>query len=118
MPAGECFVVGGPNSSATNGTPTIGQGIDFDPDIQNSGSTADAVGLFHSAASAISGSSIPEDVVVYGGANNSAFKGPDGNVISAPHVDDASAGQSLLRTTKDTWIISNTPNAETCTVIF
>lgn len=118
VPAGGCLVVGGPGLSANNGEPVYGQAKDFDPDIQNSGSTADAIGLFHVKATAITAASIPVDVVVYGGANNDGFKGPDGLPVPTPHVDDAQANSSLLRTGLDVWIVSETPTPNECPPIF
>jgi hypothetical protein len=115
---GECFVVGGPDGSADNGQPVYGQAKDFNPDIQNSGTTADAVGLFHLKATEIKADSLPVDAVVYGGANTDKFKGPDGLPYALPHVDDAQANSSLLRTGLDVWIISETPSPEECPPIF
>ncbi|MEZ4267257.1 MAG: amidohydrolase family protein [Myxococcota bacterium] len=115
---GECFVVGGPNGNANNGQPVYGQAKDFNPDLQNSGATADAIGLFHLKAADIKADSLPVDAVVYGGTNADKFKDPDGLPYALPHVDDAQANSSLLRTGLQVWVIEETPSPNECPPIF
>ncbi len=112
---GDCFVVGGPNSSADNGSPSFDQGEDFSPDLQNSGSTADAVALFDLPAVALDSASIPIDSVVYGSANNDGFLDADSNV-SVVDVGDASSGSSLQRTPNG-WVIEAAPNPGSCSAL-
>jgi hypothetical protein len=116
IPAGACFVVGGPTSSAANFTPNFGLAMDFNPDIQNSGADADAVALFHAAASAVTKTTVPHDIVVYGVTNNDGFLGPNG-AVSPVHVGDAAANQSIVRETSTTWAINPSPEGATCIVI-
>jgi len=82
----------------------------FAPEMQNSGSTADAVGLFLGSET-----SVPVDAVVYGGANNDRFLSPSGTPFAAPHVGDVVAGHSIERV-GDTWIDQASPNPGVCTV--
>ncbi len=97
VPAGGTFVVGGPTSSTANGNPTFDLVINFSPDFQNSGSTADGVALFNVPASQITGSTVPIDAVVYGGNNTSGLIDETGTA-NAPEVGDAPAGSSIERT--------------------
>lgn len=114
--AGACFVVGGPTSNASNGSPAYDLTQKFDPNIQNSGDTADGLALFDIAATAITGSSVPIDAVIYGGANGSNLIDETGSA-SAPDVGDAGSGGALVRETTTTWSTSTTPNANGCVQI-
>ena len=109
--AGECFVVGGPLSDAGNGSPTLGQSMNFEPDIQNSGSAADGIALFDVPASSITATTVPIDAVIYGGENSANLldeSGGPGNV----DVGDANGGSSIARSFEG-WAISE-PNAVSC----
>jgi len=112
---GECFVVGGPDSNADNGAPVYDQATNLTPDIQNSGSNADAVGLFNVPESSLDATSIPVDSVVYGSTNGDGFFDSDGN-ISAVDVGDADGGSSLQRTPTG-WTIGAAPNPGDCTAL-
>jgi len=70
---GQCFVVGGPTSSAVNFSPVFDQSVDFNSDIQNADGarTADGIALFASPASGVTNMSVPIDAVIYGGINDS-----------------------------------------------
>jgi hypothetical protein len=116
IPSGGCFVIGGPISESDNGAPILGQAIDLDPDMQNSGSKADGVALFDIPASQITTTTIPIDAVVYGGNNDSGLLGPDGGPASV-HVGDVSASNSLVRETVEDWTTSSSPNAVSCKII-
>ncbi len=110
---GATFLVGGPTSSATNANPAFDLALDFSPDIQNAGSTGDGVALFNVPASAVTGSTIPVDAVIYGPNNNSGLIDETGNA-NGPEVGDASGGSSIERTDlAGAWQIqsSPTPNA-------
>ena len=101
--AGGCFVVGGPDSNATNGNPAFDLVQRFTPNIQNGGAEADGVGLFAMAATAIQGNSTPIDAVLYGGpVNSNNLIGPAGT--PAP-VDMPTAvnGPSIERV-GDVWV--------------
>ena len=97
--AGSCFLVGG-------GVSNIDLAQDFNPDIQNSGDTADAVGLFHSSES------IPIDAVIYGGSNDNNLIDETGSV-GAVDVGDAPA-ESSIAVTDSGWEIRDTPTPELC----
>lgn len=116
VPNGACFLVGGPTSDATNGSPEYDATLAFNPNIQNSGSTADGIALFDVPKAQVTASTVPADAVVYGGSNDSGLIGPDGEV-SIVHVDEAPKGQSLMRTDFETWVVHPTPNSEGCITI-
>ena len=113
---GACVTVGGPQSTPVNGSPTFDQSLDFNPDIQNSGDNGDGLALFDVAASAIGGSTVPIDAVIYGPNNAAGLLGSDG-LAATPHVENAPSGQSLVRTGVDTWALNPTPNQNPCIVI-
>jgi hypothetical protein len=102
--AADCAVIGGPTSSAANGSPSLDLAVDFNPDVQNSGPTADAVALFAGPAASIAGAT-PIDAVIYGAANDNALIDATG-VAAVPHVGDAPEGSVIVRTSLGaTWAI-------------
>jgi hypothetical protein len=113
---GACLLIGGPTSDADNGSPTFGLPMNFDPDIENSGDKADGIALFDVLVSEITANTLPHDAVVYGAANTTGLLGSDG-APAAPHVADAWGGSSLLRTTVETWVVSESPTPGLCPVI-
>ena len=90
----EYFVIGGPNSDASNANPVFDIATDFDPDIQNSGATADGIALFNVAAAEIDEFTIPIDVVIYGGTNTNGLIDETG-AVGAVDVGDAPGGESI-----------------------
>ncbi len=110
LEVGGCFVIGGPQ-----GTASYDQSMDFDPDIQNSGSTADAVALFNVTADQITNGTVPIDAVIYGGSNSNNLLDESG---SAGNVDvgDAPATNSIERTAEG-WRIQSTPTPNDCTAL-
>lgn len=114
--AGDCFIVGGPTSSAANGSPTFDQSSKFVPNIENSGAVADAVALFHKKATEVTKTTSPADIVVYGEANSTGYIGPDG-AVAPVHVGDAPPGSVIRRTSSTTWEIAPLPSPVTCVVI-
>lgn len=103
------FVVGGPTSSANNGSPLFDQVKDWSPDLQNSGATADGVALFNVRAAQVTALTVPIDAVVYGGTNLNGLIDETG-VANAPDVGDASSGESIERVdTAGAWQIQPTP---------
>jgi hypothetical protein len=94
---GQTFVVGGPTASSLNGNPSFDQTVDFSPDIQNSGSTADGVALFDLPASQVAANTVPIDAVIYGGSNNNGLIDASGSA-PAPQVGDVPSGSSIERT--------------------
>ena len=102
IPAHGCFLVGGPTSSAANGTPAFDQAFHFSPNLPNPGTSgATGVALFDAPASTLSVSSMPLDSVVFGATNNGLI-GADG-AVHAPDLAAGSAGQSARRAANGTW---------------
>ena len=106
---GGCFVVGGTSSDASNGSPVYDLARDFAPDIQNSGSRADAMGIFRT------GESVPMDAVVYGGTNEDGFIGPDGEPFAEPTAPDVGAGRTIERTSEG-WREQAAPTPGECAI--
>ena len=92
---GATFVVGGPSSGATNGNPSFDQVVNFGPDFQNSGTTADGVALFDVPCSQVL-SAVPLDAVIYGSTNSSGLIDETG-AANAPEIGDVSSGRSIER---------------------
>ena len=93
---GATLVVGGPTSSADNGSPVFDLVVDFSPDFQNSGADADGVALFNVACSQVTPATVPIDAVVYGPVNSNGLIDETG-VANPPEVGDAPSGQSIER---------------------
>ena len=111
--AGETFVIGGPTSSATNYNPTFDVVVNFNQDLQNSGTTGDGVALFNVPASAVTASTVPVDAVIYGPNNNSGLVDETG-VANAPEVGDAASGSSIERVDlAGNWQIQSAPSPNT-----
>jgi hypothetical protein len=106
--AGARFVVGGPLSADANARPVFDLAVDLEPDLQNSGATADGVALFDLPAEEISPESIPISVVLYGEANTSGLIDETG-AIAAVDVADAPGGQSIERGHDGMWRIQPVP---------
>ncbi len=106
IPAFGCFLVGGPNSSQANGSPELDLPVDFDPDIQNGGPTADGLALFHERAEALTRWSVPVDAVVYGDHNDHGLLGPDGEPAATTYPPPRGDGTSLARVSMGSWDIS------------
>ncbi len=118
--AGECFVVGGPMSSAINADPMFDQSIDFAPDLQNTtNGAADAVALFDVPAAAIDADTLPIDAVIYGDRNVAELPDETG-IPGVLDVPAGSAGQSYARIDPavapggDAWGVTATPSPGTC----
>jgi large repetitive protein len=110
---GECFVVGGPDSVASNGSPVYDLVSNINPDLQNSGSTADGVALFDMVESAVGASTVPIDAVVYGTTNGSGLLGPSGSA-AVVDVGDAPSDQSIERLPDGLWQIQAAPSPNDC----
>lgn len=107
------FVVGGPGSDATNGSPTFDLVEDFSPDFQNSGSTADGVALFNRPAAYVTASTAPADAVIYGTTNSNCLLDESG-ACGTPDVGDVSGGGSAERTdTAGSWQTQSSPTPGT-----
>jgi hypothetical protein len=118
---GGCFVVGGPTADPTK--PAYDQAMDFNPDIQNSGTAAaepgDGVALFKGLASAIKSGAltVPVDAVVYGKNNTSGLLGPDGNPVPVTALGPVVNGQSIERHAGG-WAAQATPTLKNCQALF
>ncbi len=108
-----CLIVGGPESDETNGTPAVDIKETLSPNLQNSGATADGVAIFNVVEDDVATSTIPLDAVIYGADNVSNLLDARGETPE-PHVGDAPAGGTIVRTGRDSWEISESPNAADC----
>jgi hypothetical protein len=106
--AGARFLVGGPLGDFVDPTLAFDLAIDLEPDLQNSGATADAVALFDLPADAVTAETLPFDVVLYGESNDSALLGPTGDV-AAVDVADAPSGASIERGFDGVWRVQPEP---------
>jgi hypothetical protein len=105
---GERFVVGGPESSADNASPTFDLAVDLEADLQNSGATADGVALFASPVEAVTDETLPVSVVLYGEENASGLVDPTG-AVAAVDVADAPAGHSIELGLDHIWRVQPAP---------
>lgn len=64
------FVVGGPNSAASNGKPQFDLENNFEPDFADGKNSADGVALYTKRAKEVRPQTIPVDVVIYGNSSN------------------------------------------------
>ncbi len=106
---GDCVVVGGPTSDASNGSPTYDVSGDFNPDLPASG----GVGVFVGPIAEQAGSRTPVTSIVYGGSN------PNGLIDStgAAQTELSPAlveGQSLTRTSDSDSLTLDTPTPGQC----
>ncbi|MEM6990338.1 MAG: hypothetical protein AAF721_07575, partial [Myxococcota bacterium] len=108
-----CLIVGGPESDMTNGEPPVDIKEKLSPNLQNSGAEADGVAIFNVVEDDVANDTVPLDAVIYGGANDSGLLDARGET-PAPHVEDAPAGSSIVRTDRDTWSVSDAPVAQEC----
>ena len=115
LEAGQCAVIGGPTSQASNFSPTFFQALDFDQDIQNSGTTADGLGLFAVPAAQLTATTVPVDAVIYGGSNGSNLIDETG-AVGAVDVADAGSGKSIERVGAG-WVVQGTPNPNDCSKV-
>jgi large repetitive protein len=114
---GECFVVGGPNGNAASGFPAgpmFDLAVDFNPDIQNSGATADGIALFDVAPGAVTAATVPIDAVIYGGANTSGLIDETG-AVAPVHVGDSGAESSIRLQADGSWAVEPNPSPLECT---
>jgi hypothetical protein len=110
---GGCLVVGGPISDDENGNPVYDIEVNFTPDLQNSGLTADAVAIWANFLE----DPAPVDAVIYGGTNGNALIDEEGDVGEVD-IRDVTSGTSIERHSPTTWgFLSRTPTPNDCTKI-
>lgn len=85
--------------------------VAFSPNLQNSGAIADGVALFEARSTDVTESTVPADAVIYGDANEDGLLDAHGD-RPAPHVGDASQGQSIALS-GGTWRVG-TPMPTAC----
>ena len=113
---GSCFLVGGPSGNVESGFPaavTFDLATDLNPDVQNSGATADGIALFDVAPGLINAGTIPVHAVIYGTDNASGLPdelGPN----AAVDVGDAGPESSIRMFENGTWGIAATPTPLNC----
>lgn len=113
--AGGCFVVGGPDTNATNGNPTYGQAADLAPDLQNGGDQADGVALFDTTADLLDATTVPLDAVIYGADNNNSGLVDETGAVGAVDVTlGVDPGQSIRRLDNGIWEENLTPTPDVC----
>ncbi len=113
---GQCAVIGGPLSDETNASPAYAMELDFEPDLQNSGATADGVALFPVPLSQLTGTTVPIDAVIYGGANDNGLWDESGGPGEVD-VGDANSGSSISRVL-DGWQVTPDPTPNDCSHAF
>jgi hypothetical protein len=110
---GGCFVIGGPDATATNYEPVFDRAVDLTPDLQNGDEgEADAVGIFVGPAESITEASVPIDTVIYGGDNVNRLVDESGAVgeVDVAHGSDV---QTIARTPAG-WIVNSSPSPNDC----
>ena len=117
VPPGGCFVVGGPLSIDDNANPTYDLVLDFSPDLQNSGSAADAIALFDRPAGEVTAGTVPIDAVIYGSPNTAGLIDESGTAPSITDVGDADRNESIERRL-DGWIIQAVPSPGDCSPVY
>ncbi len=116
IPAGECFLVGGPSGDADSGfagPAMFDQAEAFSPGMQNSGGTADAVALFDVTADMIGAATVPIDAVIYGGDNLNGLLDETGAAGSVDVADVGSAASAVLLDDL-TWGVAADPTPTGC----
>ncbi len=108
IPAGGCFIVGGPNANAANGNPTYDLAQDFSVDLMDGGTASDGVALFYNSAAHIGVHTCPVDAVLYDMPNTSG--GGNHLIDESCHpaswdVGDAAAGSVIRRTGVSSWTV-------------
>lgn len=106
--AGARFLIGGPLGDTTEPPLSFDLPIDFDPDLQNGGVTADAIALFDLPADEVDAETWPADVVLYGESNDSLLLDPSG-AVAPVHVADAPGGASIERGPGGVWRVQPEP---------
>ncbi|MCA9653253.1 MAG: lamin tail domain-containing protein [Myxococcales bacterium] len=116
VPAGSCFVVGGPSGDADNGFPMgpmYDQAVNLEMDIQNSGAAADGVALFHLPYASVGVATVPIDAVIYGPVNSNNLIDETG-APGVPDVGDAPAANSIRLQSDLSWAIEPAPAPLQC----
>jgi lamin tail-like protein len=115
IPAGSCWVIGGPDSGSNNGNPVFDLETNFTPDLQNSGTAGDGIALFDVVSAQVTSLTVPIDAVIYGPNNDNGLLDESGSA-GDPDVGDAPSGSSIERTASG-WQIQATPTPNICSEI-
>jgi hypothetical protein len=119
IPAGGCFVVGGPAVTVDSHNPTYDQIFHFDPNFQNAGitpdSNADGIALFDVTSDQIQAATVPVDAVIYGsGSNTNGLLDESGQ---AGEVDGFAFTNESLERTANGWQTQVVPTPNNCSAI-
>jgi hypothetical protein len=104
LPAGGCMVVGGPSSGFQNGEASLGQVVDFTPDLPNA-SQVRGYAVFDDTARAIDGVTTPVDTMIVGTSGAPGLLNPDAQAAS-PFCSVAPEGFTMRRIGNGTCVIS------------
>ncbi|HWB79487.1 MAG TPA: hypothetical protein VG755_31210 [Nannocystaceae bacterium] len=108
--AGGCFVMGGPITNDDNSNPSYDVVLDFEVDLENSGTAADAIALFET------GNEVPLDAVIYGEMNEAMFI-DETDDVGAVDVMDVARGHTIARTAAEAsaaWYDEDVPTPNVC----
>jgi len=116
---GQYFVVGGPNSDASNGSPVYDQVANFTPDLENSGwfQPADGVALFDVPEALIVPTTVPIDAFIYAGAmfssNSNGLMDESGDPGTVDFVQPFFGAGYSVEFDGATWSRQNSPTPNT-----
>ncbi len=115
IPSNGCLLVGGPEKSEDNGSPTFGLASNFDPDLENGGDQADGVAVFAVAAAEVEADTIPIDVVIYGAETNRFELIDEKGDVGRIDLAQVDPGEAMRRNGDGSWRLSNVPTPDACT---
>lgn len=113
---GECYLVGGPNSSELNGAPADYElADDFAPGLVSGVGVGAGLALFDAPPNEVDATTVPIDAVVYGPNNDNDLIDETGLPVAAPHSATPPIGGSVIRTSADaTWTTAAVPTPNEC----
>lgn len=113
--AGECFLVGGPNSSKLNGAPVDYElADDFAPGLLSGVGVGAGLALFDAPPDEVDATTVPIDAVVYGPNNDNDLIDETGLPVANPHAATPPIGGSVVRTGLTSWETAETPSPNAC----
>jgi cytosine/adenosine deaminase-related metal-dependent hydrolase len=115
---GTCFLVGGPDGDMVSGfpgAPAFDLTLDFDPDLQNGGTTgADGIALFDVAPGMVDANSIPVHAVIYGDVSNDNGLPDEEGANAAVDIASAPSESSIQMLSDGTWAAAADPTPLAC----